>query len=282
MKKRFAPKSTVSGARSPRSARARRLRFAIDPKTIEAFVPAAECDPDIVYKIGDPIKAIVLGVDFSTFELRASTLEVQRDPRPQARRAVHEGSAAADLGPAPVPGGGGVTTGTASADEPRLKPVRHPWLLRGGRGSTRGLVLGGRLLDRWPCWAYSARCGSCCAPSLCRAGAWTSPSRRSSTRRSPRRKDRLKANPQDISALGRAGETGCCCSRRARDSYMDAISTTWRRRATWARSTRASSTAWGSCTKRRACIPFALTEYQRFLRPLSRGQGDPPARAAKL
>ena len=36
-------------------------------------VRAAECDTDIVYNIGDAIKAIVLGVDFTTFELRAST-----------------------------------------------------------------------------------------------------------------------------------------------------------------------------------------------------------------
>ena len=46
--------------------------FAIDPKTA-ALVTAAECDTDIVYKIGDPIKAIVLGVDYTTFEVRAST-----------------------------------------------------------------------------------------------------------------------------------------------------------------------------------------------------------------
>ena len=46
--------------------------LALDPKTT-AFVTASECDPDIVYKIGDPIKAIVLGVDFTNFELRAST-----------------------------------------------------------------------------------------------------------------------------------------------------------------------------------------------------------------
>ena len=70
LKKRFAPKSTVTGKITEVGAHG--VRFSIDPKTT-AFVTAAECDTDIVYKIGDPIKAIVLGVDFTNFELRAST-----------------------------------------------------------------------------------------------------------------------------------------------------------------------------------------------------------------
>ena len=70
MKRRFAPKSTVAGKITEVGAHG--VRFSIDPKTT-AFVTAAECDTDIVYKIGDPIKAIVLGVDCANFELRAST-----------------------------------------------------------------------------------------------------------------------------------------------------------------------------------------------------------------
>jgi ribosomal protein S1 len=72
LKKRFAPKATVTGKILEVGAHG--VRFEIDPKT-KAFVPAAECDTDIVYKIGDPIKAIVLGIDFTTFEVRASTLK---------------------------------------------------------------------------------------------------------------------------------------------------------------------------------------------------------------
>jgi ribosomal protein S1 len=72
LKRRFAPRSTVSGKILEVDANG--VRFAVDPKT-NAFVPAAECDTDIVYKPGDPIKAIVLGVDFQNFELRASTLK---------------------------------------------------------------------------------------------------------------------------------------------------------------------------------------------------------------
>lgn len=72
LKRRFIAKSTVSGRITEVGAHG--VRFAIDPKT-NAFVPAAECDTDIVYQIGDPIKAIVLGVDFTSFDIRASTLK---------------------------------------------------------------------------------------------------------------------------------------------------------------------------------------------------------------
>ncbi len=72
LKKRFAPKSTINGKITEVGVHG--VRFTVDPKT-NAFVPAQECDTDIVYKIGDPIKAIVLGVDYTTFELRASTLK---------------------------------------------------------------------------------------------------------------------------------------------------------------------------------------------------------------
>ncbi|HAZ08261.1 MAG TPA: hypothetical protein DCZ01_07035 [Elusimicrobia bacterium] len=72
LKRRFIAKSTVSGKITEVGAHG--VRFEIDSKT-NAFVPAAECDTDIVYKIGDPIKAIVLGVDFANFEIRASTLK---------------------------------------------------------------------------------------------------------------------------------------------------------------------------------------------------------------
>ncbi|MFI5347975.1 MAG: S1 RNA-binding domain-containing protein [Elusimicrobiota bacterium] len=72
LKKRFLPKSTISGKITEVGAHG--VRFDIDPKT-HAFVTAAECDTDIVYKLGDPIKAIVVGVDATNFEVRASTLK---------------------------------------------------------------------------------------------------------------------------------------------------------------------------------------------------------------
>ena len=75
LKRRFAPKTTVNGKITEVGAHG--VRFQLDPKTM-AFVPAAECDTDIIYKIGDPIKAMVLGVDFQNFELRASTLKLSQ------------------------------------------------------------------------------------------------------------------------------------------------------------------------------------------------------------
>lgn len=69
LKKRFAPKSTVSGKITEVGTHG--VRFAVDAKTA-AFIPAAECDPDVIYRPGDAISAIVLGVDSQSFELRAS------------------------------------------------------------------------------------------------------------------------------------------------------------------------------------------------------------------
>ncbi len=71
LRRRFAPKAVVSGV--IKEVGAHGVRFDIDAKTV-AFVPAAECDTDIIYKPGDPIKAVVLGVDSAAFEVRASTL----------------------------------------------------------------------------------------------------------------------------------------------------------------------------------------------------------------
>jgi small subunit ribosomal protein S1 len=69
LKRRFAPKSTVSGKITEVGTHG--VRFQVDPKTV-AFAPAAECDPDIIYRIGEPLSGIVLGVDSQTFELRVS------------------------------------------------------------------------------------------------------------------------------------------------------------------------------------------------------------------
>ncbi len=72
LKKRFAPKAQITGKITEVGAHG--VRFSIDAKT-SGFVAAAECDTDIVYKIGDPIKAIVLGIDFANIEVRASTVK---------------------------------------------------------------------------------------------------------------------------------------------------------------------------------------------------------------
>ena len=69
MRKRFAPKSTVTGKITEVGAHG--VRFQVDPKTV-AFAPAAECDADVVYKLGDECTGIVTGVDAHAFELRVS------------------------------------------------------------------------------------------------------------------------------------------------------------------------------------------------------------------
>ncbi|PIR16414.1 MAG: hypothetical protein COV48_09815 [Elusimicrobia bacterium CG11_big_fil_rev_8_21_14_0_20_64_6] len=69
MRKKFAPKSTVTGKITEVGAHG--VRFQIDPKTI-AFAPAAECDADVIYKLGDAITGIVTGIDSQAFEVRVS------------------------------------------------------------------------------------------------------------------------------------------------------------------------------------------------------------------
>jgi ribosomal protein S1 len=91
MRKKFLPKSTISGKITEVGAHG--VRFSIDDKTI-AFVPAAECDTDIIYKVGEMAKAIVLGIDSQTFEVRASTARFSE---------VHDRKRVAQFMKAPAP-----------------------------------------------------------------------------------------------------------------------------------------------------------------------------------
>ena len=69
LRKKFAPKSTVTGKIVEVNANG--VRFQVDPKTV-AYAPAAECDPDVIYNIGDSATGIVTGVDSHAFEVRVS------------------------------------------------------------------------------------------------------------------------------------------------------------------------------------------------------------------
>ncbi len=69
LRKRFAPKSTVTGKITEVSAYG--VRFQVDPKAI-AFAPAAECDADVIYKLGDAATGIVSGIDSQAIEVRVS------------------------------------------------------------------------------------------------------------------------------------------------------------------------------------------------------------------
>ncbi len=69
LRKRFAPKSTVTGKISEVGAHG--VRFAVDAKTF-AFASASECDADVIYKLGDMATGIVIGIDPQAFEVCVS------------------------------------------------------------------------------------------------------------------------------------------------------------------------------------------------------------------
>ncbi|MEK7389087.1 MAG: S1 RNA-binding domain-containing protein [Elusimicrobiota bacterium] len=69
LRKRFAPKATVTGKITEVGAHG--VRFCVDPKTV-AFAAAPECDPDVIYHPGDVVTGIVTGIDSNSFEVRVS------------------------------------------------------------------------------------------------------------------------------------------------------------------------------------------------------------------
>lgn len=69
LRKKFTPKSTVAGKITEVNANG--VRFQVDPKTV-AYAPAHECDPDVIYNIGDACTGIVTGVDSTLLEVRVS------------------------------------------------------------------------------------------------------------------------------------------------------------------------------------------------------------------
>jgi small subunit ribosomal protein S1 len=69
LKRKYAAKSTVHG--KVLEAGPNGVRLELDDKSI-AFSPAAECDPATTYKAGEKISAIVLFVNFTTFEVTVS------------------------------------------------------------------------------------------------------------------------------------------------------------------------------------------------------------------
>lgn len=69
LRKKYTPKSTVTGKITEVNAQG--VRFQIDPKTV-AYAPAHECDPDVIYNLGDSATGIVTGVDSTLLEVRVS------------------------------------------------------------------------------------------------------------------------------------------------------------------------------------------------------------------
>lgn len=149
-------------------------------------------------------------------------------------------------------------TSRAVPDEPRLKPVRHPWHFTAAWLNARTLS-----------WAAAV------SIVLLFGGLWTMlrskplPRRRVDFPAPPQlnaqisnAQDRLKANPQDISALV---ELGTLLFEKGKDSYVDAINDLEEARDLGALDPRVFYCL-GIMYQEEGLYPFALTEYQRFLR----------------
>ena len=149
-------------------------------------------------------------------------------------------------------------TGRAAPDETRLKPVRHPWhftaawlnarTLSWAAGFSIAMLFGGLWL------MLRAK------PLPRRQADFPAPPQLTSQISSAQ--DRLKANPQDISALV---ELGTLLFEKGKDNYIDAISDLEEARDLGALDPRIFYCL-GIMYQEEGLYPFALTEYQRFLR----------------
>ena len=149
-------------------------------------------------------------------------------------------------------------TSRIAPEEPRLKPVRHPWnfsaawlnarTLSWAAGFSIALLFGGMwfMLRARP---LPRRSVDFPAPPQLNAQISTA-------------QDRLKANPQDISALV---ELGTLQFEKGKDSYVEAISDLEEARDLGALDPRIFYCL-GIMYQEEGLYPFALTEYQRFLR----------------
>lgn len=144
------------------------------------------------------------------------------------------------------------------ADEPRLKTVRGPWHFGGAWLNARTLS-----------WATGF------SIALLFGGLWFMLREKPLPRRQvdfpappqlntqiSSAQDRLKVNPQDISALV---ELGTLLFEKGKDSYVDAISDLEEARDLGALDPRIFYCL-GIMYQEEGLYPFALTEYQRFLR----------------
>lgn len=147
-------------------------------------------------------------------------------------------------------------TGPA-AHEPRVKPVRAPWSwggALGGRGVAAAAAALVALLFGGLYWTLRERPlprPRAQAPEAPQLGA-----------RIAAAQDRLKADPKDIAALV---ELGTLLFQKGKDSYVEAIGTLEEARELGAMDARIFYCL-GVMYQEEGLLPFALTEYQRFLR----------------
>ncbi len=145
-----------------------------------------------------------------------------------------------------------------TADEPRLKPVRHPWHFGESWVNARTLSWGaGLLIAALFCGLYFMLRAK---PLPRRRVDFPAPPQLNAQISSAQ--ERLKVNPQDISALV---ELGTLLFEKGKDSYVDAISDLEEARDLGALDPRIFYCL-GIMYQEEGLYPFALTEYQRFLR----------------
>ncbi|MCM2304386.1 MAG: tetratricopeptide repeat protein, partial [Elusimicrobia bacterium] len=143
-------------------------------------------------------------------------------------------------------------------DEVRLKPVKSPWALAGGWLSPWGVALsaGASIIVLFSALAFMLK-----EKPLPRSRP-DLPVRPQVATQIQAAQERLKANPQDISALV---ELGTLKFEKGRDSYVEAISDLEEARDLGALDPRIFYCL-GIMYQEEGLFPFALTEYKRFLR----------------
>jgi tetratricopeptide (TPR) repeat protein len=143
-------------------------------------------------------------------------------------------------------------------EEPRLKPVRHPWLVGGPWLNARTLS-----------WAAGLSIALLFTTLWMALRPKPMPRRRAEFAPPPElnadissAQDKLKANPQDLASLV---ELGTLLFQKGKDSYVDAINDLEEARDLGALDPRIFYCL-GIMYQEEGLYPFALTEYQRFLR----------------
>ena len=145
-----------------------------------------------------------------------------------------------------------------AVDEARLKPVKSPWALAGGWLSARAVAISAAVsvVVLFASLALMLRS----TPLPRRHADFPAPPQVASQITAAQ--ERLKANPQDISALV---ELGTLKFEKGRDSYVEAIGDLEEARDLGALDPRIFYCL-GIMYQEEGLYPFALTEYKRFLR----------------
>lgn len=147
---------------------------------------------------------------------------------------------------------------THAAQDVRLKPVKSPWAFAGGMFGSRGVILaaGGSIVVLFAMLGFMLKE----KPLPRRHADFPAPPQVATQIAAAQ--ERLKANPQDISALV---ELGTLLFEKGKDSYVEAIGDLEEARDLGALDPRIFYCL-GIMYQEEGLFPFALTEYKRFLR----------------